>query len=168
MLDAARPLALPEMVCFDLAATSRTLTALYRELLDDLGLTYPQYLVLVVLWREGRCTIGELRDRLRLDYGTMTPLLRRLENAGLLTRTRRTDDERSVLVELTVAGRELEPRAAGVAREVGHALGLTATEAAALQQTLRTVADSVHRRTAELAARRTESAARGDRATRQR
>ena len=87
---------LTELLCFDIYAASRAVTAVYRQVLAELHLTYPQYLVLVVLWREQSCTIKELGDALQLDYGTLTPLLRRMESNGLLTRQRRGDDERSV------------------------------------------------------------------------
>ena len=97
----ARPrdaLALDDQLCFALYAASRAMTARYRPLLDAVGLTYPQYLVMVVLWDEGPSTVRELGERLRLDSGTLSPLLKRLEGSGLVARERRADDERSVLV----------------------------------------------------------------------
>jgi len=130
---------LTELLCFDIYAASRAVTAVYRQVLAELQLTYPQYLVLVVLWREESRTIKELADVLQLDYGTLTPLLRRMENNGLLTRRRRGDDERSVNIELTASGRELEQRAGHVQRVVRGAVGLTDTQARNLQRTLRRV-----------------------------
>ena len=107
MSETSGPTELTELLCFDIYAASRAVTAVYRQVLAELELTYPQYLVLVVLWREQSCPVSELKDQLHLDYGTLTPLLRRMESHGLLTRHRRDDDERSVRVELTAPGGDL-------------------------------------------------------------
>src|SRR6185312_10584970 len=98
---------LSEQVCFALYTAARAVTSQYRPLLDELGLTYPQYLVLLVLWERGETTVKELASALRLDYGTMSPLLKRLEVAGLVRRERAAHDERSVLVACTGRGEEL-------------------------------------------------------------
>ena len=130
---------LDAQLCFDLYAASRALTAAYRPALTALGLTYPQYLVLMVLWEHDRCTIGDLAERLRLDHGTLTPLLRRMEDAGLVTRTRRPSDERVVEVGLTPRGDRLRseaPRLSCIARD---AVGLTDEDLAALQRSLKQV-----------------------------
>src|SRR5687768_16585436 len=87
---------LDDLLCFGLYSASRNLTAVYRPMLDELGLTYPQYLVMLVLWARDEVTVGELIAQMRLDYGTVSPLLKRMESAGLLTRHRRPQDERSV------------------------------------------------------------------------
>jgi DNA-binding transcriptional ArsR family regulator len=97
-------LLLDEQLCFALYAAQRAVTAAYRPLLDELGLTYPQYLVLLVLWERGETTVKELAAALRLDYGTVSPLLKRLEAAGLVRRERSARDERSVLVAVTGRG----------------------------------------------------------------
>src|SRR3989442_3417550 len=104
--DARAPdgLGLDDQLCFALYAASRAVTAAYRPLLAELDLTYPQYLVMLVLWERGSGTVKELGDALELDYGTLSPLLKRLEAAGLVHRERRPEDERSVRVALT-AGR---------------------------------------------------------------
>ncbi|RMI35629.1 MarR family winged helix-turn-helix transcriptional regulator [Nocardia stercoris] len=117
------PLALDEQLCFPLYAASRAMTARYRPKLEALGLTYPQYLVMLALWeRDGR-TVGEICGELALDSGTVSPLLKRLEAAGFVTRARSADDERRVEVRLTGEGRELREQAcpipAAMAREVG-------------------------------------------------
>jgi len=133
------------MICFDLYSASRAVTAVYRRLLEPLGLTYPQYLVMVSLWdRDGR-TVRELIDALDLDYGTVSPLLKRLQGGGLLERTRRPDDERTVLVTLTGAGRALRERAAGVPDAIRAALGLDEEETAALHDVLQRVGASAAR-----------------------
>src|SRR5260370_28276884 len=100
-IDEQWTLALDRQLCFALYAASRAVTALYRPLLDALGLTYPQYLVMLVLWEQESVLVKELGAALQLDYGTLTPLLKRLETHGLLRRERRADDDGPVLVTLT-------------------------------------------------------------------
>ena len=87
---------------------------LYRPLLDAIGLTYPQYLVMLVLWEQGECSVGELGEKLYLDSGTLTPLLKRMEAAGLVSRARAKHDERRVIVSLTAAGTTLKKKALAV------------------------------------------------------
>ncbi len=99
------------------------MTARYRPLLDELGLTYPQYLVMLVLWDDGPSTVSQLGGRLRLDSGTLSPLLKRLETRGLIERVRRTDDERSVDVKLTDAGYALREKAEHVPGDMLSMLG---------------------------------------------
>jgi DNA-binding MarR family transcriptional regulator len=107
-------LRLDNQLCFLFHRISRELTAAYRPLLADLGLTYPQYLVMLVLWEDDGLGVGEIGERLALDSGTLSPLLRRLEDGGLIQRRRQAADERRVTIPLTDAGRALEQRAAGV------------------------------------------------------
>ncbi|MEU2258055.1 MarR family transcriptional regulator [Nocardia xishanensis] len=117
-------LQLDNQVCFALYAASRALTRLYRPMLDDLGLTYPQYLVMLVLWERETVTVKELGEALDLDSGTLSPLLKRLETTGLLSRVRSAEDERSVLVRPTEVGAALRERARDVPRRVADATGL--------------------------------------------
>ena len=117
-------LRLDEQLCFALYAASRRMTAAYRPTLDALGLTYPQYLVMLVLWEQDGVTVRELGERLQLDSGTLTPLLKRLEQAALLTRQRRRSDEREVEIALTKNGRALHGRAADVPRCIAERLGM--------------------------------------------
>jgi DNA-binding MarR family transcriptional regulator len=105
---------LSDHLCFTLHAASRAFTAAYKPLLDPLGLTYPQYLVLVVLWEEDGLNVREISDRLQLDSGTLTPLLKRMETLGLLHRCRDITDERVVRVSLTQRGRALQAQAAPI------------------------------------------------------
>jgi DNA-binding MarR family transcriptional regulator len=105
-------------------------------------LTYPQYLVLIVLWRERNSTVKQLSEALHLDYGTLTPLLRRMETNGLLSRQRRTDDERSVAIDLTAAGTALRSRTSHIQHAIQAAVGLTDQQATALQSTLRAITAS--------------------------
>ncbi|MBQ1084423.1 MULTISPECIES: MarR family winged helix-turn-helix transcriptional regulator [unclassified Nocardiopsis] len=122
--DEGDPLALDRQLCFSLYTASRTLTGLYREILADMGLTYPQYLVMLVLWERGTLPVKELGIALSLDSGTLSPLLRRMEGAGLLTRRRGPEDERIVHVSVTDEGSRLRELARGVPDQVLHATGL--------------------------------------------
>jgi DNA-binding MarR family transcriptional regulator len=130
--DAGSPL-LDDQLCFALYAAQRAVTAAYRPLLEELGLTYPQYLVLLVLWERGETTVKELAGSLRLDYGTVSPLLKRLESAGFVRRERSARDERSVLVAVTGRGEELRERAASVPGALLAATQLGADEVARLR-----------------------------------
>lgn len=141
------PLVLDEQLCFSLYAASRALTGLYRELLEELGLTYPQYLVMLVLWERGTLTVKELGRALRLDSGTLSPLLRRLEGAGLLTRERSAVDERVVEVSATRGGRDLRARAVDVPGRVLCAVDLTSDQAEVLRDALGRLTRSVEART---------------------
>lgn len=127
---------LDEQLCFALYAATRAMTSCYRPMLDALDLTYPQYLVLLVLWERGDATVTGIGQALQLETGTLSPLLKRLDAAGLITRTRQAGDERSVLVSLTAAGRELEARVAETQVNVGAATGLTGAEIDELRDTL--------------------------------
>ena len=114
-------LRLDNQLCFLFHRIGRELNAAYRPLLAALGLTYSQYLVMLVLWERDGPGVGELGDRLDLDSGTLSPLLRRLEQAGLLRRERATSDERRVTIHLTERGRDLQERAAGIPEAIaGH------------------------------------------------
>jgi DNA-binding MarR family transcriptional regulator len=104
-------LLLDNQLCFALYSASLAMTKLYKPLLEELGLTYPQYLVMLVLWEGDGLMVSELGQRLSLDSGTLTPLLKRLEAAGLISRIRAVEDERRVHVTLTAAGRRLRARA---------------------------------------------------------
>ena len=132
-------LLLEDQLCFGLYAASRAITAVYRPLLERLRLTYPQYLVMLVIWQRGPSTIKEVMTALHLDYGTLTPLLKRLEALGYVQRQRRPDDERSVRVSLTDAGAALRDRAGEVPLEISRALGLTAAQTAQLRDLLQRV-----------------------------
>lgn len=147
--DEGDPLALDNQLCFSLYTASRALTGLYRELLGDLGLTYPQYLVMLVLWERGTLTVKELSRALHLDSGTLSPLLRRLETAGLLDRERSTSDERVVRVTATAEGLALRDRATGIPGDLVCATDLTPAAARDLRDALGRLTLSV-----ETAARR--------------
>ncbi|WP_186307698.1 MarR family winged helix-turn-helix transcriptional regulator [Microbacterium sp. 1.5R] len=113
-----------EMVCFSLYSAARATTQAYRSLLAPWGLTYPQYLVLAILWNEGEQSIGALGEAMQLDSGTLSPLVRRLEQAGYVTRARGVDDERVVLVRLTDAGTALRAEVAPARATVAELAGM--------------------------------------------
>ncbi|WP_308310849.1 MarR family transcriptional regulator [Streptomyces sp. GbtcB6] len=136
---------LDDQLCFALYAAQRAVTAAYRPLLDELGLTYPQYLVLLVLWERGETTVKELAEALRLDYGTVSPLLKRLEGAGLVRRERSERDERSVLVACTERAEELRERAARIPGALLTTTGLDGADVARLREELRELAERAGR-----------------------
>ncbi|TQF74219.1 winged helix-turn-helix transcriptional regulator [Rhodococcus spelaei] len=137
-------LSLDRQVCFALYSASRAATAVYRPLLDDLGLTYPQYLVMLVLWeRDGR-GVREICEELNLDTGTGSPLLRRLEGLGLLSRQRLDTDERRVEVHLTDKGAALREKARNIPRLLAESTGLDEAEMVALRAALVRVTEALH------------------------
>lgn len=135
------PLRLDNQLCYALYAAAHRMTKSYRPLLERLGLTYPQYLVLLVLWEQDGVTVSEIGRRLRLDSGTLTPVLKRLEVAGLLRRTRRQSDEREVEIALTAQGRELRVEAVSVREAVMCQLEMSEPEIRNLRRDLNLVID---------------------------
>lgn len=123
-MSEAPELYLSNQLCFLVYRLEREITARYRPLLEKIGLTYPQYLVMLVLWEEEKSTVGNICTALGLDTGTVSPLLKRLEARGLLQRTRDKADERTVLVSLTPAGRELKEEARAVPLALASCLGV--------------------------------------------
>ncbi|WP_439596157.1 MarR family winged helix-turn-helix transcriptional regulator [Falsiroseomonas sp.] len=136
-------LRLEENLCFALYAANHAFTAAYKPLLEPLGLTYPQYLVLLVLWEAEEPTVKAIGQRLHLDSGTLTPLLKRMESAGLLQRRRDAEDERQVRIALTQAGRALEAEAVEVQRRLSCLLQGPGADPAALRQQLLALARSL-------------------------
>jgi DNA-binding MarR family transcriptional regulator len=119
---------LEQMICFELYAASRAMIGLYRPALDALGLTYPQFVALRVIWHRGRLTVRELGAALHLDSGTLSPLLKRLETQGLIRRERGTDDERVVWITPTDQGDTLRDRVTGLPERLACATDLTVEE----------------------------------------
>jgi DNA-binding MarR family transcriptional regulator len=129
-------LQLDRQVCFALAVASRSVIGLYRPLLDPMGLTHPQYLVMLALWEESPLSVKQLSNLLQLDPGTLSPLLKRLEAAGYLTRGRDPRDERSLAVELTPSGRALREEALKIPPAIIDRLGMTLKELESLHSNL--------------------------------
>ncbi len=149
MSDGAKParqvdmMALENQFCFALYSASHAMTRTYKPLLDRLGLTYPQYLVMLVLWQQDDILVKDIGARLFLDSGTLTPLLKRLEAAGLLARTRDPHDERQVRIVLSPAGQALKKAAQAIPEQVLCASGQQMSELGRLRKELTTVRDDL-------------------------
>ncbi len=135
---------LDQQLCFALYSASRAMTAAYRPVLAEMNLTYPQYLVLLVLWESERVTVGQLGERLHLDSGTLSPLLKRLQANGFVSRERSSADERLVDVTLTEAGRALERRAQCIPDRLFSSSGMTEGDAADLRDAVRQLTDALN------------------------
>lgn len=144
LLAVVDELELDLQLCFALHAASRATTAVYRPVLDELGLTYPQYLAMLALWERDGISVSDLGARLQLDSGTLSPLVKRLEGLALVERHRSSSDERRVDVDLTQAGRDLRKRAVAVPRRLAAAAGLSLDELVELRETLVRLTDSLH------------------------
>jgi DNA-binding MarR family transcriptional regulator len=130
------PLALERQVCFALVVAARSVLSVYRPLLEPMGLTHPQYLVMLALWEHSPLSVREIGALLQLDSPTLSPLLKRLAIAGLVTRTRSDDDERRLIIELTQKGRELRERATLIPPAVVARLGIDISELELLREAL--------------------------------
>jgi DNA-binding MarR family transcriptional regulator len=129
-------LLLERQICFPLYAASRLLTRLYQPLLEPLGLTYPQYIVLMILWEDAPCTVSHIGERAQLASNTLTPLLKRLEENGLVLRERSSADERVVDISLTPAGRALRQKCAAIPGQLFERLGYSVGDADKLKKQL--------------------------------
>ncbi|WP_300662262.1 MarR family transcriptional regulator [Fluviicola sp.] len=132
-------LKLDKQICFPIYALSREVIQRYRPLLDELDLTYPQYLVFLVLWEEDKQTVNQIGDKLLLDSGTLTPLLKRLEQKNLIIRQRKKTDERVVEIILTKEGKELEQKAKNIPEKLLEELNISLEEL----KTMRTIAHKI-------------------------
>jgi DNA-binding MarR family transcriptional regulator len=141
-IDGTNLLALENQVCFALVVASRSVLSLYRPVLEPLGLTHPQYLVMLALWSEDGRSAGNLATTLALEPATLSPLLKRLEAAGLVARRRSTTDERVLVVELTEQGRALRRQAEAIPQKIVAQLGMAMDELTALRSSLHAVTDA--------------------------
>lgn len=132
-----KELKLDRQICFALYGAAHAFTRAYKPLLEPLGLTYPQYLAMMALWEEDGLQVKVLGERLGLDSGTLSPLLKRLEQAGYVTRQRDKIDERQVFITLTESGRTMKGKAVGVMRAIGQATGCTISELESLRDNLK-------------------------------
>jgi DNA-binding MarR family transcriptional regulator len=137
------PLPLDDQICFSLYATSMAITRAYKPMLDEMGITYPQYLVLCVLGEAEEATIGAIAGRLALESSTVTPTVKRLEQAGLVTRQRSAEDERQVRVRLTASGRALLGRSSCLGETLIARSGMTAERVSALNRRVRALRDAI-------------------------
>ncbi len=136
-------LKLENQTCFPLYALSREITNAYRPLLEEIDLTYPQYLVLLVLWENKSVTVNQLGEKLYLDSGTLTPLLKRLQGKGLIDRTRSRRDERVVEISLTAAGEQLEQQALKIPEKLAESLRLSIDELTKLREITCTILQKI-------------------------
>ncbi len=139
----SKSLKLDDQLCFSVYAAGHAFTRFYKPLLEPLGLTYPQYLVLLTLWEEDGLPLKAIGQRLGLDSGTLTPLLRRMDTAGLVTRERDREDERLVRIHLTAKGRRLRAKAEAFPERIGQAAQCSAAELTALRQLLFALRDDL-------------------------
>lgn len=142
--DAPGPVQLEEQLCYAVYSAGIAIQRLYKPLLDGLGLTYPQYLVMNVIWRDDGQTVGAIAQALALESSTLTPLLKRLETAGLVQRTRNPGNERQVLITLTAAGAELRAKAGCLGSALLEASGETPAELGELNQRVRHLRDTLY------------------------
>jgi len=141
------PLPLDDQLCYAIYSAGMAIQRVYKPLLDDLGLTYPQYLALNVLWREDKLTVGSIAERLALESSTLTPLLKRLEAAGLLRRRRSPANERQVVVALTDKGRELRSRAGCLADALLSSSGQSPAHLNQINRDVRELRDAIYEHT---------------------
>ena len=135
---------LENQLCFALYSASRATIDVYRPLLDELGITYPQYLVLLILWERGTCAVKDIGNLLHLDSGTLSPLLKRLESAGFIKRRRRAEDERVVDISLTAQGQELQNLAISIPEKFACELGLSFQDYLTLMEGLKKLTDHLY------------------------
>ncbi|HXI06565.1 MAG: MarR family winged helix-turn-helix transcriptional regulator [Bradyrhizobium sp.] len=145
------PLQLGNQLCFAVYSTAHAFNRFYKPLLERLGLTYPQYLVMLVLWEEDGIAVKQIGERLYLDSGTLTPLLKRMEAAGLIRRTRSSRDERQVIVALTAQGEALKEKARGLPPSILAASQCSVAELVALKKEVETLRDRLTAAVAEKA-----------------
>ena len=144
--NANKPVPLDDQVCYAIYSAGMAIQRLYKPLLDLLGLTYSQYLVLNVLWRDDEQTVGKIGEKLALESSTLTPLLKRLEVAGLLSRTRNPDNERQVVIALTEQGRALQSKAGCLGDALLESSGETPADLGALNREIRRLRENIYAR----------------------
>ena len=130
-------LKLENQLCFAIVTAARNVVSIYRPVLEPLGLTHPQYLVMLALWEQSPRTLGEIAEELAFDPATASPLVKRLETQGLVSRSRRADDERRLDIDLTEAGRTLREQALSIPFQIMERVGMTIDEVAALRDALK-------------------------------
>jgi DNA-binding MarR family transcriptional regulator len=138
------PLRLDNQICFAIYSTAHAFNRVYKPLLDRLSLTYPQYLVMLVLWERDGVPVKDIGERLHLDSGTLTPLLKRLEAAGLIKRARSTEDERQVLIALTPQGQALREKARAVPQSILAASACSVSELSAMKNEIVALRDRLN------------------------
>ena len=141
--DRTGPVPLDDQLCYAVYSAGMAIQRTYKPLLDQLGITYPQYLVLNVLWRQDKQTVGGIAEGLALESSTLTPLLKRLEAAGLVRRARNPEDERQVIIALTAEGRALRSEAGCLADALLASSGMSASELGEINRQLKRLRDAI-------------------------
>ncbi|KQM34203.1 MarR family winged helix-turn-helix transcriptional regulator [Chryseobacterium sp. Leaf201] len=142
-MEHQNPPRLGNQLCFPLYVISKEMTGLYRPFLDELDITYPQYLVMMVLWENDGLTVNQIGEKLYLDSGTLTPLLKRLESKHFITRQRKKEDERVVEVFLSETGTLLKQKACEIPRKIQEKLNLTENDLAELKETVQKILNKI-------------------------
>ena len=137
---------LGNQLCFPLYVIAKEITGLYRPLLEELDITYPQYLVMMVLWEHQRLTVNQIGEKLFLDSGTITPLLKRLEAKSYIVRQRKIEDERVVEISLTDEGERLQDKACLIPEKMNDRLGLSETDVQELKQAISKLLDKINKK----------------------
>lgn len=136
MADKYDALLLENQICFPLYAVAKEIVGKYHDLLEKINLTYTQYIVMMVMWKDKKCNVKTLGEKVRLDSGTLTPLLKKLESKGFITRNRDKEDERNVIIEITDQGEKLKEKAVNIPYEIGRCVPLSIEEAQTLYNLL--------------------------------
>lgn len=140
-----KQLQLDNQICFPLYVIAKEITGLYRPFLDEIDITYPQYLVMMVLWENDGLTVGHIGDKLFLDSGTLTPLLKRLEAKGLIIRKRKSEDERVVEIFLTDDGKQLQQRACEIPDKIQKRIGIEAKDLLELKKKVQKILNNIEK-----------------------
>ncbi|MDR6920436.1 MULTISPECIES: MarR family winged helix-turn-helix transcriptional regulator [Chryseobacterium] len=144
-MDNSNPPKLENQICFPLYVIAKEITGLYRPFLDELDITYPQYLVLMVLWESDGVTVSHIGEKVFLDSGTLTPLLKRLESKGIIDRKRKKEDERVVEVFLTESGKQLQKKACEIPGKIQNKIGIETEDLIHLKETIQKILNKIEK-----------------------
>ncbi|SHF52590.1 DNA-binding transcriptional regulator, MarR family [Chryseobacterium sp. OV279] len=145
LMENSKSLQLDNQICFPLYVIAKEITGLYRPFLDEIDITYPQYLVLMVLWENDGLAVSHIGDKLFLDSGTLTPLLKRLESKGIIDRKRKKEDERVVEVFLTEAGKKLQQKACEIPGKIQNKIGVETEDLIHLKETIQKILNKIEK-----------------------
>lgn len=144
-MENSKSLQLENQICFPLYVIAKEITGLYRPFLDEIDITYPQYLVMMVLWENDGLAVSHIGDKLFLDSGTLTPLLKRLESKGIIDRKRKKEDERVVEVFLTEAGKQLQQKACEIPGKIKNKIGVETEDLIHLKETIQKILNKIEK-----------------------
>jgi len=144
-MENSNPPKLENQICFPLYVIAKEITGLYRPFLDELDITYPQYLVLMVLWENDGVTVSHIGEKVFLDSGTLTPLLKRLEGKGIIDRKRKKEDERVVEVFLTESGKQLQKKACEIPGKIQNKIGVETEDLIHLKETIQKILNKIEK-----------------------